>query len=68
MLVILVLGFVALIGTAFTGGLLLVVIGIHRGDQGKRRAGQPSNFEAVARRLLTGSRGYDTFHDAGEGR
>ncbi len=69
MLVILILGSVALIGTAFTGGLLLVVIGIHRGDQGKRLTGRPgSNFEAVARRLLTGSRGYDTFHDAGEGR
>jgi hypothetical protein len=69
MVVILVLGSVALIGTACTGGLLLVVIGIHRGDHGKRLTGRPgSNSEAVARRLLTGSRGYDTFHDAGEGR
>ena len=69
MLSILILGSVALMGTAFTGALLLVVIGIHRGDQGKRLTGRPgSNSEAVARRLLTGSRGYDSSHDAGEGR
>ena len=69
MLVILILGSAALIGTALTGGLLLIVIGIHRGDQGKRLTGRPgSNSEAVARRLLTGSRGYSTSHDAGEGR
>ena len=68
MLVNLILGSVALMGGAFAGGLLLVIIGIRRGDHCKRLTGRPgSNSEAFARRLLTGSRGYDSSSDAGEG-
>jgi hypothetical protein len=69
MLAILILGSVALMGGAFAGGLLLVILGIRRGDHGKRLTGQPgSNSEAFARRVLTGSRGYDSTSDAGEDR
>ncbi len=65
----LVLGSVALIGGAFVVGLLTIIVGIHRGDRGKRLIGRPgSNCEAFARRLLTGSRGYEPPRDAGEGR
>ena len=67
MLVNLILGSVALMGGAFAGGLLLVILGIRRGDHGKRLTGRPgSNSEAFARRVLTGSRGYDSTSDAGE--
>jgi hypothetical protein len=67
MLVSLILGSVALMGGAFAGGLLLVILGIRRGDHGKRLTGRPgSNSEAFARRLLSGSRGYDSTSDAGE--
>ncbi len=50
MLVNLILGSVALMGGAFAGGLLLVILGIRRGDHGKRLTGRPgSNSEAFAR-------------------
>ena len=42
MLVNLILGSVALMGGAFAGGLLLVILGIRRGDHGKRLTGQPA--------------------------
>ena len=65
----LILGSVALMGGAFVVGLLMIIVGIHRGDRGKRLIGRPgSNCEAFARRLLTGSRGYELPRDAGEGR
>ena len=68
MMAYLILGSVAFMGGAFAGGLLVVIIGIRRGDHGKRLTGRPaSNSEAYARRLLTGSRGYDSPGDAGEG-
>jgi len=64
----LILASVAFMGGAFAGGLLVVIIGIRRGDDGKRLTGRPaSNSEAFARRLLTGSRGYDSVGDTGEG-
>jgi hypothetical protein len=67
--VYLILGSVALIDGAFAAGLLTIIVGIHRGDRGKRLIGQPgSNCEALARRLLTGSRGYELPRDAGEDR
>ena len=48
------------LAVTFTAGLLLAVIGIQRGDHGKRLTGQPDGrAEAFARRLLTGSRGCD---------
>jgi hypothetical protein len=66
--VYLILGSVALIGGALVAGLLMIIVGIHRGDRGKRLTGRPgSNCEAFARRLLTGSRGYKLPRDAGEG-
>jgi hypothetical protein len=69
MLINLILGSVALMSTAFAGGLLVVIIGIRRGDRCKRLTGRPgSTSEAVARQLLAGSRGYDSPRDAGEGR
>jgi hypothetical protein len=69
MLVNLILGSVALMGGAFAGGLFLVILGIRRGDHGKRLTGRPgSNSEAFARRVLIGSRGYDSTRDAGEDR
>ncbi len=69
MLINLILGSVALIGTAFAGGLLVVIIGIRRGDHCKRLTGRPgSTSEAFARQLLAGSRGYDSPRDTGEGR
>ena len=64
----LILGSVAFMGGVFAGGLLVVIIGIRRGDHGKRLTGPTaSNPEAFARRLLTGSRGYDFPGDTGEG-
>jgi hypothetical protein len=52
---------------ASAASLLVTIIGIHRGDHGKRLTGPAaSNSEAFARRLLTGSRGYDFPDDAGE--
>ena len=60
MLLHFILGSPAVLAGAFTGGLLLAIIGIHRGDNGKRLTGKPVGFtEAFARRMLTGSRGCD---------
>ena len=68
MTVYLILASVAFMGGAFAGGLLVVIIGIHRGDHGKRLTGPAaSNSEAFARRLLTGSRGYGSAGNTGEG-
>lgn len=69
MTISLILGSVALVGSALAGGLLVLIIGIRRGDRCKRLTGRPGGtFEAFARHLLVGSRGYDSSHDAGEGR
>jgi hypothetical protein len=69
MLLHLILGSVVLTGGAFTGGLLLAIIGIRRGDSGKRLTGRPvGRTEAFARRMLTGSRGCDPGDDAKDGR
>jgi hypothetical protein len=68
MLANLILGSVALIGTVCTGGLLVIIIGIRRGDNFKRLTGRPgSTSETFARQLLAGSRGYDSPNDTGEG-
>jgi hypothetical protein len=54
----LILGGVVFIAAVFAGGLLMAMIGIQRGDHGKRLTGKPSGCsEAFARWLLTGSRG-----------
>ena len=68
MMAYLILASVAFMGGASAGGLLVVIIGIRRGDHGKRLTGRPANSpEAFARRLLTGSRGYDSADHSGEG-
>jgi hypothetical protein len=68
MLISLILGSVALIGAALAGGLLVVIIGIRRGDRYKRLTGLPgSTSETFARQLLACSRGYDSPRDTGEG-
>ena len=59
MLLHLILASAALMGGLFAGGLLLAVIGIQRGDHGKRLTGRPvGRAEAFARRLLVGSLGH----------
>jgi hypothetical protein len=64
----LILASVIFISGASAGILLTVIIGIHRGDHGKRLTGPAaSNSEAFARRLLAASRGYNFPDDAGEG-
>lgn len=69
MLLHLILGSAVIIAGLFIAGLLLVIIGIQRGDHGKRLTGRPANWtEVLARRLLTGSRGCGAPTDAGEGR
>ncbi len=68
MLLHLVLSAAVLIAVIFAGTLLLAVIGIQRGDHGRRLTGHPAGrAETFARRLLTGSRGYGPHHDE-EGR
>jgi hypothetical protein len=63
----LILGSAALLAVLFIAGLLLAIIGIHRGDRGKRLLGRPEGpAERFARRLLIGSRGCDRA-DAEEG-
>ena len=64
----LILGSVAVMACLFIVGLLLAVIGIQRGDHGKRLTGRPDGLsEAFARRLLTGSRGCDPRDRTGGG-
>lgn len=67
MVAYLILASVIFMSGASAGSLLVVIIGIRRGDHGKRLTGQTaSNSEAFTHRLLTGSRGYNFFDDAGE--
>jgi hypothetical protein len=67
MLAYLILASVVFISGASAGSLLAVILGIHRGDHGKRLTGPTaSNSEAFARRLLTGSRGYNFSENSGE--
>ena len=59
MLLHLILASAALMGGLFAAGFLLAVIGIQRGDHGKRLTGRPDGHaEAFARRMLTGSLGH----------
>jgi hypothetical protein len=69
MLLHLILGTTAVLAATFTVGLLLVIVGIQRGDHGKRLTGRPVGCsEAFARRMLTGSRGCSQDGDAKGGR
>jgi hypothetical protein len=64
MMLYLVLGSVGLLALISAVALLLAVIGIQRGDHGKRLTGRPAGYsEAFARRLLTGSRDCGTSRD-----
>jgi hypothetical protein len=68
MVAYLILASVIFMGGASAGSLLVVIVGIRRGDHGKRLTGPTaSNSEAFARLLLADSRGYDFPDDAGEG-
>ena len=54
-----------LVAAALTVGLAAVIIGIHRSEHGKRLTARPVGLsEAIARRLLVGSRGCDPRDDA----
>jgi hypothetical protein len=69
MLLHFILGAAALLGAIFIVGLVLVIVGIQRGDRGKRLTGRPvGQAEAFARRMLTGSRGYHAPAETREGR
>jgi hypothetical protein len=69
MLLHLILGTTAFLAATFSVGLLLAIVGIQRGDRGKRLTGKPVGCtEAFARRMLTGSRGCDSSENTGEGR
>ena len=58
-----------LVAGFLTVGLAVVIIGIHRSEYGKRLTGRPDGLsEAIARRLLVGSRGCDPRDDAKDGR
>jgi hypothetical protein len=64
----LILGAVALLTGASATVLALLIIGVRRGDRGKRLTGQPgSRAEMLSRRMLTGSRGCDSRDHAEEG-
>jgi hypothetical protein len=65
----LILGSAAALAGLFTIGLAVMIIGIQRGDRGKRLTGRPEGLaEAFTRRLLTGSRGCDDRADRWDGR
>jgi hypothetical protein len=56
-----ILGAVAFLAGAVASLLTLLILGIRRGDREKRMTGQPgTRSEALARRVLTGSRGCDS--------
>lgn len=62
-----ILGAVAFLAGAFATLLTLLILGIRRGDRSKRLTGQPrSSSEALARRVLIGSRGCNTRDQAEE--
>ena len=68
MLLHLILSAAVLIAVIFAGALLLTVIGIQRGDHGRRLTGHPAGrAETFARRLLIGSRGCNPHRDDEEG-
>ena len=63
-----ILGAVALLAGASATVLALLILGVRRGDRGKRLTGQPrGRSEMLSRRVLTGSRGCDSRDNAEEG-
>ena len=64
-----ILGVVALLTGASTTVLALLILGVRRGDRGKRLTGQPrGRSEMLSQRVLTGSRGCHSRDHTGEGR
>ena len=64
-----ILALVALLAGASAWLFILLVLGIRRGDQGKRLTGKPGSCaELLARRVLTSSRGCDARDNAEDGR
>ena len=64
-----ILGLVILLAGASACLFIVLVLGIRRGDNGKRLTGQPGSCaEVLARRVLTSSRGCGARDDAEDGR
>jgi hypothetical protein len=62
-------GAIAFVSLAFIAALALVIVGIQRGDHGKRLVGRPgSRAEALARQLLSGSLRCDSRDNTEESR
>lgn len=63
-----ILGAVIFLVGASATVLTLLILGVRRGDRGKRLTGQPrGRTEMLSRRVLTGSRGCDPCDNAEEG-
>jgi hypothetical protein len=63
-----ILGAVALLTGASATIMAVLILGVRRGDRGKRLTGQPQGrSEMLSRRVLTGSRGCDSRDHAEEG-
>ena len=63
-----ILGAVAFLAGVSATVLALLILGVRRGDRGKRLTGQPrSRSEMLSQRVLTGSRGCDPRDNAEEG-
>jgi hypothetical protein len=59
---------VALLTGASATVMALLILGVRRGDRGKRLTGQPrSRSETLSQRMLTGSRGCDSRDHAEKG-
>jgi hypothetical protein len=68
-MLLIILALVGLLAVASAWLFILLVLGIRRGDQGKRLTGEPGSCaELLARRVLTSSRGCDVRDNAGDGR
>jgi hypothetical protein len=64
-----ILALVGLLAGASACLFILLVLGIRRGDHGKRLTGKPGSCaELLARRMLTSSRGCDARDNAEDGR
>ena len=67
-MLLIILALVGLLAGASAWLFILLVLGIRRGDHGKRMTGKPGSCaEVLARRVLTSSRGCDVRDNAGDG-
>ena len=68
-MLLIVLALVGLLAGASAWLFILLVLGIRRGDHGKRLTGKPGSCaELLARRVLTSSRGCNTRDNAEDSR